>query len=169
MELWLRAMSKDVVRVLLACLALFSVGSSKTQTEFHFIPKQGSQPASSATTHLFPCIQSWTLANRANRVALLHGPDWVLESSVRLSCFPEREVVFVTEVGRGIMPRPFTARIRLWVTKDHDVTHVRIVDSSAASREQELVAVGLVTNHKCIDSGSKNCSIEGGAAFARLD
>jgi hypothetical protein len=160
-----------VVRVLLACLALFSLGSSKPRSEFHFIPKQGPQPPSSATTHLFPlfpCIQSWTLANRTNRVALLHDPDWVLESSVRLSCFPEREVVFVTEVGRDILPRPFTARIRLWVTKGHDVTHVRIVGSSAANREQEMVAVGLVTNHKCIDR-SKNCSVKGGAAFARMD
>ena len=100
---------------------------------------------------------------------MLHGPDWVLESSVRPSCFPEREVVFVAEVGRGIMPYPTTAKIRMWVTKDHDVTHIRIVDSSAGSREQEMVAVGFVTNHKCTDRMSKDCSVKGGAAFVRID
>jgi hypothetical protein len=100
---------------------------------------------------------------------VLHGPDWVLESSVRPSCFPEREVVFVTEVGRGIMPHPITAKIRMWVTKDHDATHIRIVDSSASSREQEMVAVDFVTNHKRIDRMSKNGSVKGGAAFVRID
>jgi hypothetical protein len=100
---------------------------------------------------------------------VLHGPDWALESSVRPSCFPEREVVFVTEVGRGIMPHPITAKIKMWVTKVHDVTHIRIVDSSASSREQEMVAVGFVTNHKCIDRKSKNCSVQGGAACVQID
>lgn len=98
---------------------------------------------------------------------MLHGADWVLESSVIPSCFPEREVVFVTEVGRGILPHPITEKIRMWVTKNDDVTHIRIVDSSASSREQEMVAVGFVTNHKCIDKESKNCSIKGGAVFVR--
>jgi hypothetical protein len=67
------------------------------------------------------------------------------------------------------MPHPITARIRMWVTKDHDVTHIRIVDSSASSREQEMVAVGFVTNHRCIDRMSKNCSVKGGAVFVRID
>jgi hypothetical protein len=118
---------------------------------------------------LIPCIQSWVLTNHQKRVAVLHGPDLVLESSVKPSCFPEREVVFVTEVGRGIMPHPITAKIRMWVTKNHDVTHIRIVDSSASSREQEMVAVGFVTNHKCTDRMSKNCSVRGGAAFVPID
>ena len=158
-----------LLRVLLACVALLLPGSLKLHSEFHLVSKQEPQLPSSATAHLFPCIQSWALTNHKNRVAVLHGPDWVLESSVRPSCFPEREVVFVTEVGRGIMPHPFTARIRLWVTKDHDVTHIRIVDSSAVSREQEMVAISFVTNHKCIDSRSKNCSVKGGATFVRVD
>ncbi len=67
------------------------------------------------------------------------------------------------------MPHPITDKIRMWVTKDHDVTHIRIVDSSASSRQQEMVAVGFVTNHKCIDRESKNCSVKGGAAFFRID
>lgn len=155
--------------VLLACAALLSLGSLRPQSEFHLASKRGPRPPSSATADLFPCIQSWALTNHKKRVAVLHGPDWVLESSVRPSCFPEREVVFVTEVGRGVMPHLFTARIRLWVTKDHDVTHIRIVDSSAASRELEMVAIGFVTNHKCVDRTSKNCSVKGGAAFVRID
>jgi hypothetical protein len=155
--------------VLLACVALLFPGSLRLQSEFHLVPKQGPRPPTSATADLFLCIQSWALRKHENRVAFLHGQDWVLESSVRPSCFPERDVVFVTEVGRGIMPHAFPVRIRLWVTKDHDVTHIRIVDSSAGSREQEMVAVGFVTNHKCIDSRSKNCSVKGGAAFVRMD
>jgi hypothetical protein len=157
------------LRVLLTCIALLLPGSLKLQSNFHLVSKQAPQAPSSATANLFPCIQSWVLTNHQKRVAVLHGPDWVLESSVRPSCFPEREVVFVTEVGRGIMPHPTTAKIRMWVTKDHDVTHIRIVDSSASSREQEMVAVGFVTNHKCTDRMSKNCSVKGGAAFVRID
>src|ERR1700681_175821 len=156
------------LRVLLICIALLLPGSLKLQSDFHLVSKQAPHPPSSATTNLFPCIQSWVLTNHQKRVAVLHGPDWVLESSVRPSCFPEREVVFVIEVGRGIMPHPITAKIRMWVTKDRDVTHIRIVDSSASSREQEMVAVGFVTNHKCTDRKSKNCSVKGGAAFVRI-
>jgi hypothetical protein len=155
--------------VLLTCVALLLPGSSKPQSDFHLVSKHTPQTPSSATANLFPCIQSWVLTNHQKRVAVLHGPDWVLESLVRPSCFPEREVAFVTEVGRGIMPHPITAKIRMWVTKDHDVTHIRIVDSSASSREQEMVAVSFVTNHKCIDRMSKNCSVKGGAAFVRID
>jgi hypothetical protein len=163
-------MSNSVLlRVLLVCVVLLLPGSLKLQSEFHLVPKQGPQLPSSATANLFPCIRSWALTNHKNRVVTLHGPDWVLESWVRPSCFPEREVVFVTDVGKGMMPRPFTARIRLWVTEDHNVTHIRFVDSSAVSRELEMVAIGFVTNHKCIDSRSKNCSVKGGAAFVRMD
>ena len=157
------------LRILLACIALLVPGCLKLQSDFHLVSKQAPQPPSSATAHLFPCIQSWVLTNHQKRVAVLHGLDWVLESSVRPSCFPEREVVFVTEVGRGIMPHPHAVRIRLWVTKEHDVTQIRIVDSSAGSREQEMVAVGFATNHKCIDKKNKNCSVKGGAAFVRID
>jgi len=167
-------MSKgNVLRVLLVCFALASPGSLngslKPRSRFHLVSKQEPQPPSSSTAPLFTCVQLSTLKNHKNRVAVLHGPDWVLESSVRPSCLPEKEVVFVAVVGRGIIPRPFTTRIRLWVTKDHDARHVRIVDSSASSREEEMVAIGFVTNHKCSDRSSKNCRVEGGAAFVRMD
>jgi hypothetical protein len=158
-----------VLRVVSICLALVLPGSSKFYSEFHLDSKQVPQSPSSATSSSFPCLQSWAVTNHKKRVAVLHGPDWVLESSVRPSCFPEREVVFASEVGKGLIPQPFAARIRLWVTKDHDVTQIRIVDSSASSREQEMVAIGFVTNHKCIERSSKNCSVKGGAAFVRMD
>ena len=168
MELRSRIIGNGLL-VLLGCVALLLPSFVKLQSPVHPTSKQGLQPPSSPPRDLFPCIQSWALTNHKNRVVVLHGPDWVLQSFVRPSCLPEREVIFVTEVGRGMLPHSFTARIRLWVTKDHDVTHVKIVDSSAVSRELEMVAIDFVTNHKCIDSGSKNCSIKGGAAFARID
>ena len=152
--------------ILLTCAAFLLPGALEPQSEFQAAPKQVAQPP---TAHLYPCLQSSVLTHRKNRVVELHGPDWVLQSSVRPSCFPEREVVFVTEVGRGIVSRSYTAKIRMWVTKDHDVTHIRIVESSASSREQEIIAVGLVTNHKCTERKSKNCSVQGGAAFVRFD
>lgn len=157
------------LRVLSICIALLLPGFLKLQSDFHLVSKQAPKLPSFVAANIFPCIQSWALTNHQKRVVVLHGPDWVLESSVRPSCFPEREVVFVTEVGRGIMPHPITAKIRMWVTLDHDVTHIRIVDSSASNREQEMVAVGFVTNHKCIDRMSKNCTVKGGAAFVRID
>ena len=156
------------LRVLLICIALLSPGSLKLQADFGLVSKQAPQSQSSVTANIFPCIKSWVLTNHQKRVAVLHGPDWILESSVSPSCFPEREVVFVTEVGRGIMPHPIRAKIRMWVTIDYDVTYIRIVDSSASSTEQEMIAVGFVTNHKCIERMSKTCSVKGGA-FVRID
>jgi hypothetical protein len=158
-----------LVGILLSCAAFLWSGTVEPQPEFEPAPKQVAQSPSSATAHLFPCLQASILTHHKNRVVVLHGPDWILQSSVRPSCFPEREVVFITEVGRGIVSRPYTAKIRMWVTKDHDVTHIRIVESSASSREQEMVAVGLVSNHKCTERMSKNCSVQGGAAFVRID
>ena len=155
------------LRVLFTCIVFLLPGSLKSN--FRLALNEALPPTSSANANLFPCIQSWVLRSHQERVAVLHGPDWALESSVRPSCFPEREVVFVTEVGRGIMPHPITAKIRMWVTKDHDVMHIRIVDSSASSREQEMVAVGFVTNHKCCDRKSEHYSVKGGAAFVRID
>jgi hypothetical protein len=159
MELRLGVMSKGTVfGILLACVALGLPSSLKLQSDFH-------SPAS-ALVHMYPVTD---LKNHKNRAVALHGPDWVLESSVIPACLPEKEVVFATEVGRGMLPHPFTARTRLWITEDHDVTHVRIVDSSAASREQDMIAVSFATNHKCIDRTSQNCSVKGGAAFIRVD
>ena len=158
-----------VFRILLACIALVLPGSLKPQSEFRLLSKQESQSPRPATTPLFACVQSRDLTFHKNRVVTLHGPDWVLELSVKPSCLPEREVVFAAEVGKEIIPHPFIARTKLWVIRNHSMTHVRIVDSSAASREQEMIAVSFVTNHKCINRGSENCSVKGNAAFIRVD
>ncbi len=168
MELRRRQISKGMVLpILLVCVASLSSGFLNLQSEFHLVSKQEPQPPSSATTPLFPCIQSWALTNHKIRVAVLHGPDWFLESSVRPSCFPEREVVFAAKVGRGIISRPFTARTRLWVTKDRDVIYIKILASSG-SIERDMVAVSLATNRRCIDKSSKNCIING-AVLPRID
>ena len=37
---------------------------------------------------------------------VLHGPDWVIESSIKPSCLPERDVVFRSDVGEGLMAHP---------------------------------------------------------------
>jgi hypothetical protein len=99
---------------------------------------------------------------------VLHGPDWVLTSLVEPSCLPEKDVVFAARVGERLIPRPFNARTRLWITRDHDVTHIKIVESSG-SEEQDMVAASFVTNHKCAKRSNKNCSIKGGAAAVWID
>jgi hypothetical protein len=169
MELRHRAMSNGMVlRGLVVCVALVIVGSLRVQSDSQFVSKEGTQPSSSAPGRLFPCIQSWAETNRKNRVAVLHGPDWVLKSSIKPSCFPEREVVFAAEVGTQLIPHPFAAKTRLWVRRDHDVTQIRIVDSSG-SEQQDMIAVRFVTNHKCIEKSSKDCSVKGGAVLVRID
>jgi hypothetical protein len=152
---------------LFVCVALVMVGSLRVQSDSQFASKPALQPPLSATGSLFPCIQSSAGMNQKKRVAVLHGPDWILESSIKLSCFPEREVVFSAEIGKQFFPHPFTARTKLWVTRDHDVTYVKIVDSSGSDK-QDMIAVSFVTNHKCTDRTSKNCNVKGGAILVRM-
>jgi hypothetical protein len=168
MELRHRAMTNGVVLRGLLVGVVLAIVTLKVQSDTPLALKQGRQPSSSFAGRLFPCMRSWIEMNRKNRVAVLHGPDWVLESSIRPECFPEREAVFTTQVGRGLVPRPFISKTRLWVTRGHDFTHIRIVASSG-SEEQDMVAVGFVTNHKCINRSSKGCSIKGGAVLIRID
>ena len=158
-----------VLRALLVCLGFGMLGSLRFGADTQFIAKQRAQTPSSTAAKLFPCIQSRVQVNQRTRVVALHGPDWVIESSINPSCLPERDVVFVSKVGEGLISHPFTVRTRLWVTKYQDVTYVRIVESSAGSVEGEMVAVSFVTNHKCISRDSKNCSIKGGEVFLRTD
>jgi hypothetical protein len=96
------------------------------------------------------------------RVAVLHGPDWVFESTIAPSCLPEREVVFSAEVGKQFLHHSVTVRTRLWVTKIREVIYVRIVDSSGDAK-QDRIAIDLVTNHKCTGRTNKNCIVKGGA------
>jgi hypothetical protein len=168
MELRCRTVRSGAVsRSLLLCVALLIGCSTRVQSDSKQVPMQGTQPSSSAPSRLFLCIQS--RADRKNRVAVLQGPDWVLESSIEPSCFPERDVVFSHKEGTGIMPHPFGVRTRIWVTKVDDFTNIRIVASSG-SDEDDMVSVSFVTNHKCIDRRSQNCSVKGGAVpFMKFD
>ncbi len=167
MELRSRVMRTGVVlRALLLCLALLIDGSSGIQSQT--VSSQSSQATLSAAERIFPCIQSSAQTEQYHRGAVLHGPDWVLTSSIEPSCLPEKDVVFAARVGEGLIPRPFTARTRLWVKRDPDVTHIRIVESSG-NEEQDMVAASFVTNHKCVKRSSKNCSVKGGAALGPID
>lgn len=153
---------------LLLCLSLAVDSSLEIRSDSQANSNQNSQLVFSPPGSLFSCVQSASRTKQNYRAAVLHGPDWVLSSSIEPSCLPEREVVFVARVGEGLIPRPFNARTRLWVTSDPDVIHVKIVDSSG-SEEQDMVATSFVTNHKCAKRSSKNCSIKGGAAAVRID
>lgn len=150
----------------LFCLALIINGCLGIDSQT--VSKQNFQSASSPTEHSFPCIESTVQMKRQHRVAVLHGPDWILRSSIEPSCLPEREVVFAARVGEGLIPRPFTARTRLWVARDAGVTHIRIVESSG-NEGQDMVATSFVTNHRCVKRSSKDCSIKGGASLFRID
>jgi len=116
----------------------------------------------------FSCINSVVAANRKGPTAVLHGPDWTLESTIEPACLPERDVVLSHEVSRLLVNRRITERTHVWVTRKHDITFVRIVESSGTEK-QDLVAIGLVTNHRCTSRGSKNCDIEGGPLLLRID
>jgi hypothetical protein len=166
MESRSKVMRTDVVfRGLLFCLALVINGRSGIQYDSQTVSNQNPQPTSSVP---FPCLQSAAQTKQRHRVAVLHGPDWVLTSLIEPSCLPEKDVVFAARVGEGLIPRPFNATTRLWITRDHDLTHIKIVESSG-SEEQDMVAASFVTNHKCAKRSSKNCSIRGGAPAVWID
>ena len=109
----------------------------------------------------FSCINSPSMLNRKKVSAVLHGPDWTLESAIEPSCLRERDVVFSTEIPTLLVKRPVPRRTHMWVIQNCNRTFVRIVESSGLD-EQDMIATGLVTNHKCASRTSKNCNIEGG-------
>jgi hypothetical protein len=123
-------------------------------------------PLSQAVSN-FPCIESLAASRQPKRIAMLHGPDWVLESAAAPSCLPEREVVFSTEAGKTSLPHSLTFRTRLWLKKNGEVICVRILESSG-SEKQDMVAVDFATDHKCSSRTSKNCRVQGGAAPMKM-
>ena len=153
---------------LLLCSALAADGSLEIRPDTQAYSNQNSQPVFSPPESLFSCIQLVSQTKRKHRAAILHGPDWLLSSSIEPPCLPGRDVAFTARVGEGLIPRPFNARTRLWVTRDRDATHIKIVESSG-DEEQDMVAASFVTNHRCVKRSSKNCSIKGGAALLRID
>jgi hypothetical protein len=109
----------------------------------------------------FPCLSaSQSERGRRRRAAILHGLDWTLASVIRPSCFPEREVVFSAELGRGLLARPINARARIWITKKGKKIYVKAVDICGFSEETLGVAVSLATNHHCGKTGNANCSVQ---------
>ena len=115
----------------------------------------------------FSCVNAMA-AKDHEATAVLHGPDWKLESTISPSCLPERDLVLSSKVSPLLVNEPIGYRTHMWVTQKVDVTFVRIVDSSGIEK-QDLIAAGLVTNHKCTSRASKNCEIEGGPLLLRVD
>jgi hypothetical protein len=141
-----RALRKRLLFLgLFVCVILVIGGSLRNVFDSHLVLKpfvSPPKPPLSPAVSMFSCINSSARMNHTKRVAVLHGPDWILESSIEPSCFPERDLVFSAEVGKQFLPHPVTARSRLWVTKNRDVICVRIVDSSG-DNEQDIIAIGL--------------------------
>lgn len=115
----------------------------------------------------FSCI-NLVGASRRRRIAVLHGPDWILKSAIEPSCFPERDLIFSSQIGRLLVERRLVLRTHLWITRKRGVIFVRIIDSSG-SEEQDMIALGFVTNHRCPSRRSKNCNVEGGPILFRID
>lgn len=155
-----RVSSGRAVWVPFVSLALLMVSCAKVESVPQVSSSPTPQPDLSTTGNLFSCLTSYSGVAGKKRTAVLHGPDWVLESSILPACFPAREVVFSVETGGQFNVPVFTARTRLLVTTDRLVTYIRIVDSSG--EDQDMIAIGLVTNHKCSSRTSKNCRIVGG-------
>ncbi len=107
----------------------------------------------------FPCLDAQYQLSEKKRFAVLHGPDWKIESVINPKCLPERELIFSTEEGKQFLLRPLTRRITFWITKKDDLISVRIWGNTA-SDQLSATALELVTNHKCKKSGSKNCRIQ---------
>ncbi len=167
MELRYRTLSKRILTpVLLICVALVIGGSLKEFLNPRLRSKLSVAPPKPPlfpNMSIFKCINSPDVMSDKKRVVVLHGPDWILESTVELSCFPEREVVLSAEVGRGFLRHPKNFRARLWITKIREIVYVRIVESSE-DEKQDMIAIDIVTNHKCVSRASKGCIITGGAS-----
>ena len=166
----LRSQINDLkaLQIAIVCVALVVLGPLQVESESQIASRRNAASQSPAGNSSFPCIRSWNLAKSNRRVAILHGPDWVLKSSIVPSCLPEREVVFSAELDRKFLPHAFVARTKLWVSKQHYVTQVRIVESSGEDK-QDLIAVSFVTNRMCIGRKSENCIIKGGALLTAMD
>ena len=168
MELQWRETSYGIVlQGLLVCAGLVSSGLLRVQSDLRLVAKAITQTTSPAIKGIFSCLQSRSEIEQKYRVAVLNGPDWVLEFSIRPEYFPERDVLFSVQVGEQFLPHPITARTRLWITTDQDLTHIRIVES-CGSEKQDLIAVSFVANHHCVDRNNNQCSVKGGAATGYL-
>jgi hypothetical protein len=160
------ALRKQIFLALAVCMALVIDGLLIIRLDSPLLSKPqvpAPEPPLPQAVSIFRCINSLAAISQPKRIAVLRGPDWVLESTVAPSCLPEREAVFSTEVGKQFLRHSVTFRTRLWVTKSGEVIYVRIVETSGDDK-QDMIAVDLVTNHKCTGRTSQNCVVQGGAA-----
>ena len=107
----------------------------------------------------FPCLDAQSQLKAKKRFAVLHGPDWKIDSLINPKCLPERELVFSTEEGKHFLPRPVTRRITFWITKKDDLIRVKIWGNTPGD-QLTTIAIELVTNHRCKRSSSKNCVVQ---------
>jgi TonB family protein len=107
----------------------------------------------------FPCLSARAAGIIRNRIVVLRGPDWTLESPVEPEWLPEREIILVVETDSHFLPHPAAQRIRFWITKHGDITHVKIVESSGDGK-LDSDALELVTNHKCGPQHQRNCRVQ---------
>ncbi|SRR6266403_496708 len=132
------------------------LGSSRS---FFDTPLPTPKPPLSLQPSRFPCLDSLASERSKKRVVVLHGPDWKLDSTVELKCFPEREVVMSVEEGRHFLRQPIRQRIRFWIVQKGDAIYAKILDSSG-SEKLDMDALDLVTNHKCGPRNGKNCHVQ---------
>ena len=148
----------------LALLAAFIVSMITVRHLITFQPSEDlhlffPRPPLLAETSKFPCLDSQRGLKSKGRFAPLLGPDWKIKSAINPGCLPERELVFTTEEGEHFLPHAVVRNVRFWVTRRGDLIYVKILDGSV-SEQTDASALDLITNHKCKNKKSQNCSVQ---------
>jgi hypothetical protein len=162
MALWRKAFARRLLLFLsIPVLAVVLISSRKyltsgrpPQVSHPFFPKP---PLLIGESH-FACLESQFSSKARRRLAVLHGPDWEIESVITPRCLPEHELIFSMEEGRRFLPRPIVRRLRFWITKKDDRIYVKSWDSAGSEQLDETV-LELLTNHQCRNRESKNCRV----------
>ena len=144
-----------VVAIVLISLVKYLYSLQTPQVSHPFFPK----PPLLAGQSYFPCLESQPLSKARRHFAVLHGPDWEVQSVVNPKCLPEHELIFSMEEGRRFLPRPIVRRLRFWITKKDDRIYVKSWDSAGSEQLDETV-LELLTNHQCRNRDSKNCRVQ---------
>jgi hypothetical protein len=169
------SIGRSMRRLAFVGVALLLAGLAAVAVALHFASNRFSLPPYVVIPHPplppvnnCPCIESALRTIAVKRNATLDGPDWKLETSVDASCLPERSVTLSYQVSRLLVNRNIPVKTHMLVSRRHDRTFVRIVDSSG-DEKQDMIAVGLVTNQKCTSRNSMNCEITGGPRLVKID
>jgi hypothetical protein len=162
-------------RLAFLAVALLLAGLGAAAVALHFASNPFSLPPYVVIPHPplppannFACIESALRTIAVKRTPTLRGPDWKLETTVDASCLPERSLTLSYQISRLLVNRNIPVRTHMLVSRRHDRTFVRIVDSSG-DEQQDMIAVGLATNQKCTSRNSMNCDIAGGPLLVRID